>query len=405
MLYRLIVGLGLLSMTACNTGTPTTVHLDLENTPWDSIVAQASGQEVHFMMWQGSPMVNTYINDYVIPSVKKDYKIDLRVVSGQGPEIVQLLMREQQAQVDNGQVDIVWINGETFFQLRQIKGLWGPFVEALPCAQYIDLDNPFINTDFQQPVDGMECPWSLNQFVLVHDSMRLPEPPTTLASLSTFVKNHPGTFTISNDFSGMTLLKSFLVELAGDRSRLMGAFDEALYEELSQQLWQWINTHKAYFWQEGKTFPSEQTKMDQMFSSGELLLAYGFSEGSIDKKINQSLYSKATRAYPWAAGTIRNTNYLGVTYNSSVKAAALVVINFMLSPEAQWIKADPLGMDAHTVLDVERLDDPWPVRFDSIDQRSYGISMEALEPYAVQEPAPEYMIRLFEDFRTKVIEE
>jgi hypothetical protein len=54
---------------------------------------------------------------------------------------------------------MTWINGETFYQLRQIDALYGPFVEALPNRRYLDLDNRFIHTDFQQPIDGYEAPW------------------------------------------------------------------------------------------------------------------------------------------------------------------------------------------------------------------------------------------------------
>ena len=393
----------LLSLSACKQ-EKALQQIDLFKIDWKEIQMQAKGSTVHFMMWQGSPAINSYMNDFLIPKVKELYDIELKLVGGQGPEIVQLVMSEKQAGSNSGQVDMSWINGETFFQLRQINGLWGPFVESLPNSQLIDFDNPHISIDFQQPINYMECPWSITQFAMVHDLEKTPNPPANLSELENWIGENPGQFTISNDFSGMTLLKSFFAEISGDKDGLNGAFDEQKYNRLSGQLWEWINRNKKNFWKEGETFPKEQTKMDQLYANGELSLCYGFGEGSIDDKIRQGLFPNTTKVYPWKNGTIRNSNYLGIHYNASNKAGAMVVINYMISPEAQLRKIDPSGMDANTVLDIDKLSDDWKVKFENREKRKYGATIEELAAYAIQEPDPQYMIRLYEDFRKEVIE-
>ncbi|GAA5030218.1 ABC transporter substrate-binding protein [Marivirga lumbricoides] len=377
---------------------------DLLAQSWEEITDSTAGTTVNFMMWQGSPEINNYINNYVVPSVKEKYNIDLKISGGQGAEIVQLIMSEKQADVNRGQVDIVWINGETFFQLNQIKGLWGPFVKKLPNSEYIDFNDPYIETDFQQPVNGMEAPWSISQFAMVYDSAKVAYPPKNLQELEAYVKEHPGTFTISNDFSGMTLLKCFLAEISGSPKGLNGPFSEEKYEKLSDQLWDYINRIKPYFWKQGTTFPKEATKMDQMFANGELWLGYGYGEGGIEDKVLQGLFPTSTRVYAWDNGTIRNANYLGIPYNSGNKAGALQVINFLLSPEAQFKKMDPEGMNANTILTVEKLPKDWKEKFESVPDRKYGVKMADLDGKDIPEPAPEYMIRLYEEFRTEVIE-
>lgn len=377
---------------------------DLSNAPWETIEKKAANTTVNFMMWQGSPIINNYINNYVVPQIKAQYNIELKISSGQGPEIVQLVMGEKQAGVNDGQIDMVWINGETFFQLQKIQGLWGPFVHQLPNAQLIDFTDPIISIDFQQPINGMEAPWGLSQFALVYDSAKVPNPPKDLKSLETYLQKFPGTFTISNDFSGMSLLKSFLAELSGSPTGLNGPFDETQYEKLSQKLWTYLNKNKQYFWKSGTTFPKEHSKMDQLFASGELNLTFGFSEGGIEEKVEQGLFPQSTRGYAWENGTVMNSNYLGILENAQNKAGAMQVINFLISPEAQFKKADPEGMNVNSVLDIKKLPKPWQLRFEAIAERKYGPTLKDLAPYAIQEPAPEYMIRLFEDFRTFVIE-
>ncbi|OWW26834.1 ABC transporter substrate-binding protein [Zobellia sp. OII3] len=376
----------------------------LKTATWESIASEARGTTVNFMMWQGSSAINDYINNYVVPTVKEKYDIDLQISGGQGPEIVQLVMGEKQADREEGQVDMVWINGETFFQLRKINGLWGPFVEQLPNSALINFEDRFISTDFQQPINGMEAPWSINQFAIVYDYKKVPNPPKSIPELENFIKEHPGTFTISNDFTGMTLLKSLLAELGGSPNALNGPFDEKKYIELSEKLWKFINDNKRYFWKEGRTFPKEQSKMNQLYANGELLIAYGFSEGGIEDKVLNGLYPKTTKGYAWENGTIRNSNYLGILYNSPQKAGAMQVINFLLSPEAQFKKADANGMDSNTVLAMDKLELEWKDKFLEARKRQYGPILEELEANAIAEPAPEYMIRLYEDFRKKVIE-
>ncbi len=382
----------------------TTDDSRLMDASWEEISSEGEGKEVTFMMWQGSPVINNYINNYVVPEVRKRFNITLNISGGQGPEIVQLVMGEKQADIQQGQVDIVWINGETFFQLRKIDGLWGPFVKQLPHASYIDFDDPYINTDFQQPINYMECPWSISQFALTYDSARIATPPATLEELEVYLRQYPGTFTISNDFTGMTLLKCFLAELSGSPQGLNGAFDEKKYKELSTGLWEYINRNKAYFWKGGETFPREQTRVAQLFANGELDLVYGYGEGGIEEKVLSGLYPKTVKGYAWNNGTIKNSNYLGILQNAPQKAASMQVINFLISPEAQLQKSRVDGMNANTILSFSRMPDEWQEKFKHMPKRQYGPTMEDLDTRAIEEPAPEYMIRLYEDFRTEVIE-
>jgi len=44
---------------------------NLKNTDWNTIEEKASGSTVNFMMWQGSPVINDYINNYVIATDKE----------------------------------------------------------------------------------------------------------------------------------------------------------------------------------------------------------------------------------------------------------------------------------------------------------------------------------------------
>ncbi len=377
---------------------------DISHLSWDEIVAAAKGTTVNLIMWQGDPYINAYMNNFVVPELKKNYAIDLKIANGQGSQIVQILMTEIEAKKQTSEIDLMWINGETFYQLRQIKALYGPFTDRLPNAEYIDFENPFIKYDFQQEVNGYECPWGNVQLAIIYDSTRVPSPPKTMQELEAYVKKHPGKFTIGSDFTGMTILKSFLIALAGGAAELRGAFDQKKYAFYSAQLWDYLNRLKPYFWKAGKTFPAAVAPMHQMFANGELDFTISNNDGEVDNKVVLGFFPPTARAYVFDSGTIQNSHYMGIPNHSGNKAGAMAVCDFLISPEAQLQKMNPEVWGDGTILALDKLPEEWREKFQHIPTRKYAPKREEIQSKALPELAPEYMIRLYEDFRRNVIE-
>ena len=83
----------------------------------------------------------------------------------------------------------------------------------------------------------------------------------------------------------------------------------------------------------------------------------------------------------------------------------MVLINFLISPEAQWRKLDPAIWGDGTVLAPERLPPAWAARLGAAGQRRHAPSRALLARYALREPAPETMLRLSDDFRREILHE
>ena len=381
------------------------INQDVLSMPWEAIEDVADGTQVNMIMWMGDPYINGYMNDFVKPTLKARYNIELNIGSGQGNQIVSMLMTELEAGKKTSEIDMVWINGETFYQLREIKALFGPFTDKLPNAQFIDFENPFIGIDFQQPIDGYEAPWGNVQFSIIYDTARVSSPPINRYELAKWVKDNPGRFTFDTAFTGMTLLKCLMVNIAGDPAALNGPFDDAKYQLYSSQLWDYINEIKPYFWKEGKTFPTGVAQMHQMFGNGEIDFTMSYNDGEIDNKILQGVFPKTSSAFVFETGTIQNSHYLGIVNNASNKAGALTVINFLTSPEAQLKKSEPAVWGDGTVLAIDRLPDEWKRQFEETKGRIYAPNRSEYQTVAIQELAPEYMIRLYDDFRKHVLNE
>jgi putative spermidine/putrescine transport system substrate-binding protein len=354
-------------------------------------------------MWQGDPNINAYVQGFVGPQLRERHGVTLRTVSGQGNLIVSALMTEKEAGKAESETDLAWINGETFYQLRQIDALYGPFTDRLPNARLLDLENPFVRFDFQQEVKGYECPWGNVQLAIIYNSKRVALPPRTRAELLEWVKRHPGRFTFDNSFTGMTLLKSWLIDIAGGPGALDGPFDPVRYQQASRGLFAYVNELKPYLWRKGETYPAAVAELHQLFASGEVDFTMSNNDGEVDNKVLQGLLPDTARAYVFDSGTIQNTHYLGIPRNARHLAGALVAANFMISPEAQYEKMKPAVWGDGTVLAVDRLPSPWPERFRAIPERRFSPRRADIQPKALRELSPEYMIRIFEDFRTHVL--
>ncbi len=371
---------------------------------WEEMEASAKGKTVTFMKYQGDKRANKHMEEYIIPTLLKRYGITLKIIPGQGKDIVSNIMSEKEAGETNGQVDLVWINGETFFQLRQIDGLFGPFTNKLPNSKYINYEDPIIKYDFQQEIGGYEAPWGKASFLMIADTNRVSLTPKSMADFEVYRKAHPGKFTFALDFSGYTLLKSWLVELAGGMQNIDGAFDQAKYDKYSTQLWDFINKNKQYFWKKGETFPASNVTVSQMFGSGELDFGMSFGIGVVDKGVKENLFPKSTISFVLKAGSIHNASYLGIPYNASNKAAAMVVCNFLISPEAQLEKCAIKNGGGIPVFDYNKIDKQWQAKYDAMPKLSYGLSEKQVLATAIKETHPQYMINVSEDFRKKVIE-
>jgi putative spermidine/putrescine transport system substrate-binding protein len=95
---------------------------------------------------------------------------------------------------------------------------------------------------------------------------------------------------------------------------------------------------------------------------------------------------------------------MGIASHSGNKAGAMAVCNFLISPAAQLEKMNPQVWGDGTILALDRLPEEWREKFLHIPTRKYAPQRADIQSKALPELAPEYMIRLYEDFRKNVIE-
>ncbi len=348
---------------------------------WARIEAAARGQTFYFNAWGGSERINAYLQ-WAAAELAQRHGVKLEHVKlGDTAELVKRVRAEKAAgRLADGSADLVWINGENFLAMKREGLLFGPWSEKLPSYAKVDtVGKPTTRIDFSEAVDGMEAPWGMAQLTFQADSARVPALPSGMAELLEWAKKNPGRFSYPRppQFVGTTFLKQLLLEAGGDRKALLAPFNAEAFAATTAPLWAALDAMHPHLWKQGKQFPANPATMRQMLADGELSISLTFNPNEAANQIAAQTLPASVVSYQHAGGTIGNTHFLAIPFNSRAKAAAQVAANFLLSPLAQARKADIRHWGDPTVLAVDRLSAADRARFTA-----------SAAPGQVSKPAP-----------------
>ena len=379
----------LFSFNGCGQEQSGTQKLDLSSAEWDEIVEAARGTTVTFYGWGGDENRNNWLNTTVADYVKEHYDIALEVVGMDINDILSKLSDEKQAGSETGSIDMIWINGENFYSAKDNGLLYGPFTEQLPNMEaYIDLEDPETLNDFCMPIEGYEAPYAKAQMVFFNDSAVTPEAPASAEELLEFCKKYPGkvTYPALPDFTGSAFVRNIIYELCGwEQFQDMEADYDTVKAAIEPAL-DYLRELNPYLWNEGKTFPESSTTVDAMFADGELVMNMSYGPFSVATGIAEGTYTDTTRTFVFDNGTIGNTNYMAIAFNSPNKAGAMVVINAILSAELQLTQYEQLR--ELPVVSADKLSAEEQAAFDAVDLGEGVLSQtELLEHRLPEMPA------------------
>jgi putative spermidine/putrescine transport system substrate-binding protein len=142
--------------------------------------------------------------------------------------------------------------------------------------------------------------------------------------------------------------------------------------------------------------------MHRLFANGEIDFSMSNNQNEVVTKVRQGILPPSSRALLLREGTIANAHFLGIPANAPNAAGAMVVADFLLSPEAQLEKQRPEVWADGTVLDVGRLPDEWRSRFSALEADPRQLPHDSLAKYARPEISPRYHERLAADWRRHV---
>lgn len=368
---------------------------------WDQTLDAARGQTVYWNAWGGDERTNAFIA-WVDHEVSEHYGVHVvQVKLADTAEAVTRVLSEKAAGQDkDGSVDLIWINGGNFLSMKAQGLLFGPFLQDLPNARYLDLSANSANlTDFTVPTEGYEAPWRLARFVMTYDTTRVDAPPQSMRALAAWAGEHPGRLAhpaVSN-FMGATFLKQALVELAPDRAALAAPVTDATFVAATAPLWAWYDGLRPNLWRGGTAFPENESVLQQMFGDDEVDFAMAFDPAAAANAVETGLLPSTTRSYAFSGGTLGNVSFVAIPFNAAHREGAMVVANFLLDPETQAHAQDIRVLGSYAVLDHGKLDAGQAAAFAALpgsDTLPTPASLGATLP----EPHPSWTDRLVKEW-------
>jgi putative spermidine/putrescine transport system substrate-binding protein len=253
--------------------------------------------------------------------------------------------------------------------------------------QYVDSSDSSIANDFGYPVEGFESPYGSAQVVMVYDSAKVPEPPRTIEELLQWIRANPGKFTYPAipDFTGSVFVRHLFYHVAGGYEELLGPFDRERFDAIAPKLWTLLNDLEPYLWREGNTYPETHTKLQDLLANGEVYFDVSYNPGEAASLVAQGRYPGSVRTYLFDSGTIGNTHYVAISYNSSSKAAAMVLANLLLEPAVQYEKSRSEVWGDLPVLNVGSLPEEWREKFISLPRPPSVLPPDVLSSHKIPE--------------------
>ncbi|MGL4913476.1 MAG: ABC transporter substrate-binding protein [Romboutsia sp.] len=337
--------------------TPTASNEEILNSSYEELLESAKGTTVNFYGYGGDEVMNKWFDNYVVAQMK-NYDITVKKIGMNIDEIINKLLSEKQVQNSKGTIDVVWLNGENFKVAKDNKLLFGPFTNNLPnYGKYVNQSLPDITNDFGTPVDNMEAPWGRAQFAVAYDSDEISNELDNSQKIMEYVKNNPGKFTYPAppDFTGSAFVRNIIYDVVGYENICDIEIDKEKIKEVIKPAMNYLNELKPYLWQEGKSYPSTSSQLENMYSDKEVYAMMTYAPNTLKNKIENNIIPKNTKIVQFDKGNISNTHFLAIPDNATNKEGAMVLIDFLMSIDAQSSKTDSKNWGDSTVLDMKKV--------------------------------------------------
>lgn len=388
----ILITVTVLVLAACSPNKTTVDITEYKN--FEEVIKAGENTEVTILMWGGNESINTYMDTFVADNLQEMYGITLKRVPMNAPDYLNKLLNEKKNNIEEGSADLLWINGENFRTAKDAQIINGPFTDLLPnLKNFYDQEASDLSVDSGVVIDGYEGIWGRAQLVFTYDESEVSGPPQNFDELKAWVMENPGKFTypkLPDDFAGTAFVRTAYYELTGERDKFGEELTKSEFEELSKPVFDYFNEIAPYLWREGQAYPATQAQLDELFRNGEVSFTMGFEVGKTAGLVAEGVYSESVKTYVFETGTIGNSHYLAIPYNSPEKAGALLVMDFLQSPKAQLEKMKPTVWGDMPAFDVNKISDEEKDLLATFEDVEGAISLDELTSKRLPEMKAEY---------------
>ncbi len=400
---------------------------------WDDVLSAAENTQVTFAAYYGIPVHDAWIEDWLAPELLEKYKITLKYKHlDDTSDAVDIVMNEANTWKNgSGTIDMIWINGANFYNLKSGGYAYGPWSTKVPSADLYNWEDTSIKYDFGYLVNGFEMPYTGAQVIFITNEDHVSKYNiTTMNELYSWIGGSgSGNFTYAapcyetvvgstsisckskkGDYTGSVFIRQVLSSVVGDAySEFNGqTVDETLYSKWAPKLFKKLralepdlytdNTNPALV---NSMYPMNQTIADQLFAEERIFLTHSYNSFHTSSQITAGEWGNWAYGTVFTDNTIANTNYIAIPNNAPNLMGAIVAGNFIGSAAAMYARAEVqfLQQVYDPTCDTFAVDG-WQAPFDllNITHGSHDPTTSELSSYRIGEISNAYASRFEVDW-------
>ena len=331
--YKLFVVLMLLAMLvpACAPKPVAEAPKDFLTMPWDQIVEEAKKEgELSYFAWWGEEYWKTAAEKF-----EAQYGIKVNIVMGDNP--IEKALAEKDLAV--GTMDVSDFGGAAVKTAIDAGIVYGPILPILPDADKLDPTLSKVQEGVQ--TGGYLVPIYRNQVGLLYNPEKVPNPPQTWEELQAFIDANPKQFAFCDPNKGGTgqaMVQTVVANLTGglDQYMLDKELDPAKTAKYTV-VWDWFKANM-----DKVTLTASNNESTDTLNQGATSLVLAWDDDTQIAFNKGTLFKGATMYIP-KFGLPGGGDTAGILKNAPHKAAGLLFIQFLTTPEMQKLMNEMIG--------------------------------------------------------------
>lgn len=297
----------------------------------DELIAAAkAGSDIVFGTWWGEGFFKEVASKFT-----EKYGIQARVLVGDSA--ITKILAEKDREV--GTIDVQLIGGADV-KTSMDAGLWyGPIYDSIPDHEVIYPKLAAVQEGVQ--TGGYLVPIYRNQVGFAYDPNAVTDLPQTWDEFAAWIVKHPKSFAYPNPNgggAGQAFVQAVIANLCGGLDKYDG--DTTIVPEHVDNwnlAWDWLNANNQYM----NVTLSNSEALD-LLNQGAATLVSAWDDDTMAGIRNGTIPAR-TKLYIPKFGLPGGGDTAGVLKNASNKAAALLFIQFLTSPEIQTLMNETVG--------------------------------------------------------------
>lgn len=397
----------IIAMTLIVTGCSVTSDIGsttVNNKDWELLTESATSSTVIMYHDIKDEEFKTWIEKSVIPSLKTDYNIELKIKQKSLDEYYGDLA-QQYDEGNKGVFDLLIYDDSSSKMLMERALLYDNYTSKLPNHVSMQNSEDYENM-YSEGLDTSKNNVMLGrkQLIMIYDEDLFSDAPKTVSEMLEITKTMEGKISYVDPYYelGRDFMNSIFFSFMDYEEVYSMDLNKADLKVRAKDAIEFFNSLKPYIAFRDGMLPTNQDEIDEMFYNTSILFSMTYESNHASTMSKKELYPFGAKSFTFDSGTTGDAFYGAIPFNSNNKTGAMIVLNQMLSPEAQKYKYDPKKWGNLPALDTTMMEAASAKIVNSITMKRSDMKQEELLSKRIPEVPKELSDMLYEIWREEV---